>query len=310
MEQPLLRVEVCGVEVGRVEEAPSEHDFVAQVTSGAPAIHFIKSDGSRIIHDLSNFGAEPETSQIQWLHLCVVLHGAPQFGVQADCILAFSDEESSAYAADPDRTIYEYNEGNIPGVRIQPFFLPERTEPPPPPPLNSFERGLSYSDAVTPTRTSVSCICDECGLSFRLQPHYAGDKYSFVYCSKGIHALSCSRWEDGSPMLCTDDPDPVDEETCELERLAIDHFDQALPSCSHCQKDGTNTGRYSFFETDHVFRCPHCAAPFLFMPEGRRKESYWFELHAGPVAQPWSLTAVHPLHWEPPPPGWPPAAKS
>jgi hypothetical protein len=299
--EPLLRVEVGGREVGRIEEAPSEHDFVAQIVSGAPIIHFVKSDGTRIVHDLSQFAREPETVMIKWLHLCVVVHGEPDFGVQTDCILAYSDEESAAFAADADQMLDDYNEGKVPGVRIQPFFLPERTAPPPPTPLNSFERGLSYRDARTPQNTSVSCVCDECQRSFRLQPHYAeeeGREHSFVYCTKGIHVLTCSKWEMGAPKLRSGSPEPTDEEGLQRRSSEWDYFDQALPWCPHCRVDGTDTGPFSFFETENVFRCPHCAAPFLFEPAGRMKEAYWFELHQGPPAHVWSQTAVHPDHFE------------
>jgi hypothetical protein len=294
VQTPLLRVYVCGHFIGRIGSAVEgvkdvlEEDYVGPVYRLPPTIIFVRSDGSQIVHDLSSHALQPFTAK--FLHLNVRVHGAPAYAVQTDCILAHSAEESARFSADVGQMSELFNGGQIFGVRIQPFFLAERREPPPPAGLNLFERGLHYPDTVTPIRTSLSCLCDACGGSFRLSSYHAMKKrfeISYVYCSSGIHAITMSKYEPGAPPLLAD---PTAREWSDIELL-----ERRLPECEHC------AGTFAFC---NPFRCPHCSAPFLDYASppmgpngksaGRRGEVYWCELHAGPTARPWGISSVHP----------------
>lgn len=87
-----------------------------------------------------------------------------------------------------------------------------------------FYRGLHYPGLITRGNISLSCICDHCGVSFRLQSFHAGfSNCDYMYSSSGLYTL--------------------------VYREA--------PATPITAPDGSTFARLN------PLRCPHCQAPYI-----------------------------------------------
>jgi len=182
-----------------------------------------------------------------WIQLSVRVH--PNLACQADCLVSESGKASDA----------DFKNGVARGIRFQPFYLPGCKG-------NAAElfgrglffRGLHFSGTITPGNVSLSCICDSCQKSFRLQSFHAGfGNCGYFYSDSGVHTLIVDGRVEGCPPAMGKP---------NLETPAI--LEARLPKSS---KDGT---AFRYF---NPLRCRHCGAAFidfLKFPNERETEYY------------------------------------
>ena len=249
---PLLRVTLDSLEIAsfnrRRERTPS-----VPLNGPRPELVFHDSKGGKTAFDLSSLAAE----EFAWIHFSIRV--GPTFGVQSDALLSST--------ADPPLESFANHE--TPGVRLQPFLLPESGEG-----NGQFQgkgmaaRGLHYPGTITPGNVSLLCLCDVCRRTFRLQSFHAGfSGLVYFYCSGGPHTLVMSGYEpDAPPLLQEADP-------AMLERLH-----PRLPPCSRCG------GSFRHF---NPLRCPHCNAPYIDFERfpGERAAEYYGNVVYGETAQ-------------------------
>jgi hypothetical protein len=228
----VLTVTLGGNEVGRVtqDELPTHKQMSLQIPSGQPELTFTDSQGQSYAHNLASALDEG----LPWLHLD--LRVSTQFAGEADALLS---------ASPSDKVATEEFAGGGKAIRFQPFYLPE--SPADPNELvgkGFFYRGLHFQGRITPSNVSLSCICDQCRKSFRLQGFHAGFMDStYFFCDNGPHTLIVSGYVEGAPPLLQ----AVAPET-------VAPFEAQLPSCERC---GGN------FRYLNPFLCPHCHAPYI-----------------------------------------------
>ena len=221
------------------EKVPVEKQISFQLTKQNQVLAFRDSAGVAYEHLL---GFEKG-----WLHLSVRVH--PNLACQTDCLVSENEKVGEL----------DFQKGLINGIRFQPFYLPgckaNATE------LvgrGLFYRGLHFSGTITPGNVSLSCICDACRRSFRLQSFHAGfGNCGYFYSDSGIHTLIVAGNVEGCPPAMGK-PDP--------ETLA--RLESRLPQC---QKDRT---AFRYFNS---LRCPHCKAAYINFqkfPSERETEYY------------------------------------
>ncbi len=121
-----------------------------------------------------------------------------------------------------------------------------------------FFRGLHFPGTISPGNLSLSCICDDCGKSFRLQSFHVGFGHcGYFYSESGLDTLIV----DGAVPGCPPALGPVDA-------AAVAALEARLPLAP---KDGSR------FQYLNPLRCPHCRAPyidFILHPAERATEYY------------------------------------
>jgi len=247
----LLRVVLNDAEVCTVsrDEVPVERRAVAELRAPASVLHFVASDGTRRSYDLRSAYEEGD----RFLHLSVRV--GPGYTVQADALLGTD-------AGDPREA---FEAGKSRGVRLQPFFLPERSDGAVDlAGRGLFARGLHFPGVVTPSNVSLLCICDRCAKSFRLQSFHARfGGVVYAYCSRAPHTLIV-----GEGYLPGD------------EAEAFARIEGALPPCEKCGGE---------FHYANPLRCPHCTAPFIDFARhrGERGREYYGNAMYGEPLQRW-----------------------
>lgn len=238
--KPLLSVLVNGKEICRVMESeiPVEKTPTVEIQNENWDVVFLGSDGKEVVHSL-----ESETG---WFGFSIRVH--PNLACQADCIFGTEKELSTE----------RFVKGELSGIRFQPFFLgsAKSTEKE----LKGhglFARGLHFSGTITPGNVSLSCVCDSCRRSFRLQPFHAGfSNCGYMYSGSGSYTITIPNSIEGSPPALG---------KADAEQL------QSLESRLPKAPDGTE------FRYLNPLRCPHCAEPYIDFeqfPEDREKEYY------------------------------------
>lgn len=220
----LLTVVLNGDEVAAVEpgDLPCELTPSRAIDTNS-TLEFIESTGRRHVHSLGELSG--------WAHISVRLN--ERLGCQADCLVT-DDEIFDAGA----------HKASAPGVRFQPFFLPEAM-------VDAqrlvgqglFARGLHFNGLVTPGSVRLSCECDFCFRTFQVQSFHAGfANLGYMYSDSGAYTLTIADDVPGCPpALGTPD------------MAALERLEAILPLAP----DGT-TFRYA-----HPFRCPHCRKPYI-----------------------------------------------
>ena len=174
----LLTVALNGMTVCTITQAPGEErPPAAPLLSDQTVLSFIDSAGRSYDHDLSTVFQEG----LSWLHLAIRVGRG--FECQADCLI------HTSYAVAEDA----FSKGEVKDIRFQPFHLPQcQRNPKELVGQGLFIRGLHYPGTVTSGNVSLSCICDFCRNSFRLQSFHAGfGDSAYFYCSGGhIRSLS------------------------------------------------------------------------------------------------------------------------
>jgi hypothetical protein len=237
----ILIVSLDDVEIASVsaDELPVEKTPAAKLSHQNAVLKFTDSAGSAYSHALA--------FEEGWLHLSVRVH--PNLACQADCLISDSEHTSEA----------DFQSGKTKGIRFQPFYLSGCAGNPAE--LNGrglFFRGLHFSGTITPGNVSLSCICDACHRSFRLQSFHAGfGNCGYFYSDSGVHTLIV----DGNVNGC-----PPAMGKPEADALAT--LEARLPKSS---KDGTS------FRYTNSLRCPHCGAAYIDFqkfPKDRETEYY------------------------------------
>jgi hypothetical protein len=215
----------------------------ARVQTGRPVLAFTDSQGRERAFDLSFVRDEGK----DWVHFCVRV--SPEYLVQPDLVLGDSSE-------DPERA---FRAGEVPGVRLQPFVLPESSKN-----YELFEgrglfsRGFHFKGIVTPGNVSLICVCGYCDQSFRIQSFHAGmSDVVYFYCSDCSETLVVSADLADAPGLL-ETPDAA----------SLERFEQRLPTCAECG------GSFAYY---NPMRCPHCKEPYIDFsrfPEERIYEYY------------------------------------
>jgi len=221
------------------EKLPVEKRISFQLPNQNSILSF--RDSARFSYDHSlNF-------ESGWIHLSVRIY--PNLACQADCLVSENEKVGET----------DLLKGLAKGIRFQPFYLPGCK-------ANAAElvgrglffRGLHFSGTITPGNVSLSCLCDSCRKSFRLQSFHSGfGNCSYFYSDSGINTLIVSEFVEGCPPAIGKP---------NLETLAI--LEARLPKSS---KDGTAFRYYN------SLRCPHCRAPFIDFqkfPKEREVEYY------------------------------------
>jgi len=239
-EKPLLDVYLDNELVLDVKksELPCEKTPVLRLKNEGQSLRFI--DASGVEH---SFSLDHESG---YLHLSVRVH--ENLGCQADCLI--SDSKDIA----PDA----FQKLEVRGIRFQPFFISgsdidlEKFKG-----QGLFRRGLHFSGTVTSGNVSLSCLCDECRKSFRLQSFHAGfSDLGYFYSASGKETLVVSSYIKGSPPALG---------KANLEEVR--ELEAKLPIA----KDGST---FSYF---NALRCPHCGAAYIDFekhPELREQEYY------------------------------------
>ena len=181
-----------------------------------------------------------------WCHLTVRLH--PSLACEIDCIVSASSKRSP----------HALDHGSARGIRFQPVILDVSTvQRPETRGQGLFGRGLHLPGEVTPGNVSLSCICDDCSRSFRLQSFHAGfSNVGYFYSESGQFTIVVNGDVEGAPVPPSE-PDPS----------ALAALESRLPPAP----DGTRFGYLN------PLRCPHCKAPyidFVSHPEIRANEYY------------------------------------
>ena len=237
----LVEILLNGKQVAVVsdEKLPVEKRISFQLTNQSSILLF--RDTAGLSHDhLLNF-------EKGWIHVSIRVH--PNLACQADCLVSESEKISET----------DFKTGAANGIRFQPFFLPGCK-------ANAaelvgrglFYRGLHFSGTITPGNVSLSCICDLCRKSFRLQSFHAGfGNCGYFYSDSGLHTLIV----DGRVEGCPPAMGAVNSE-------ALARLEARLPKST---KDET-TFRYL-----NSMRCPHCKAAYIDFqkfPKEREVEYY------------------------------------
>lgn len=229
----LLIVLVGGHEVCSIESAPVEKMVSIPIGPDSHELAFTDSAGKTYAHNLESVLKDG----CSWLHLSVRVHGS--FACQSDCLISDSKD-------DP---VHQFQAGRVKGIRFQPFLLPERG----PAADRSvghglFHRGFHFTGVVTPGNVSLSCICDYCSESFRLQSFHAGfGDDAYFYCSGGPHTLVTNGYRDTHVSY-----QPPSIGTPDWSKLA--ELEEKLPQCRICGGD---------FRYLNSFLCPHCLKPYI-----------------------------------------------
>lgn len=240
----LLEVMIDGVVQASVDgsRVPGETTIDVPLQDGASEVVF-RGDGDLLVrHALAH--------EAGWGHFSVRVH--ENLACQADCVV------SPAKDFDPRA----FGRGEIRGVRFQPFFLGgAKVDPRELEGRGLFARGLHFSGHVSPGNLSLSCICDRCQRSFRLQSFHAGfSRVAYFYSGSGRHTLVVDGGGPGAPV-------PGLRALSEEDAKAISALEHRLPPAP----DGTP------FRYLNPLRCPHCAAPYIDFeahPEMRPHEYY------------------------------------
>jgi hypothetical protein len=207
------------------EKLPVEKQISFQLSKQNPILAFCDSAGVACEHLL---GFEKG-----WVHLSVRVH--LNLACQADCLVSENEKVGET----------DFQKGLAKGIRFQPFYLPGCK-------ANAaelvgrglFYRGLHFSGTITQGNVSLSCICDVCRRSFRLQSFHAGfGNCGYFYSDSGIHTLIVADNVEGCPPAMGNP---------NLEALA--RLESRLPKSS---KDGT---AFHYFNS---LRCPHCKAAYI-----------------------------------------------
>ncbi len=194
-------------------------------TEKQPTVFLGKSNRSLIFEDSKGTTYEHQlTFEDGWCALSIRLHET--FVCQSDCIVGPTSSLQTE----------EFRKGNLKGIRFQPFYLPEcAANPDTLIGRGLFYRGLHFPGNITPGNVSLSCICDYCRKSFRIQSFHAGfSSCQYMYSDSGAYTL-------------TYDTEP-----------------STLPTAP----DGSS------FSFNNPFRCPHCKKPFIDFekhPEDRKE---------------------------------------
>jgi hypothetical protein len=219
-------------------EIPCEKTPVVFSKNVGNSLRFVDSEGGEY-----SFSLDYESG---YIHLSVRVH--ENLACQADCLI--SETKEIAFDA--------FQKLEVKGIRFQPFFLPGGQV------SNSkfkgrgfMRRGFHYPGRVTPGNVSLSCICDECKKSFRVQSFHAGfSDCGYFYSESGKETLTVSGYVKGSPPSLG---------KANLEEVR--ELETKLPKA----KDGTS---FSYF---NGFRCPHCGANYIDFkayPKERELEYY------------------------------------
>ncbi len=238
--KPLLTVLIDGKEIGRVvvSDLPAELKPTVEIKNENTSIVFLDSDGHEVVHSLGN-----ETG---WFAFSIRVH--PNLACQADCI----------FGKEKDLSTERFTKGELKGIRFQPFFIgaPEKIEAE----LKGhglFARGLHFSGTITPGNVSLSCVCDSCRKSFRLQSFHAGfSNCGYMYSESGRFTLTIPDSIGGSPPALG-----------KAEPQSLSSLEEKLQTAP----DGTA------FKYLNPLRCPHCSEPYIDFekfPEDRGNEYY------------------------------------
>lgn len=226
LKKPLLRVIIDGTDVAKVtpNDLPCERQPSVRV-SPSSSVSFVDSNGRTYRHDLP--------FEDGWLHLSVRVF--EHRVCQADGILSQSATPNpEAFGTGADR-----------GIRFNPFYLPGcQADEQELKGRGLFFRGLHFSGRITPGNVSLSCICDACARSFRLQSFHTGfGNCAYFYSESGRDTLIVEDTVPGCPAVLASPAEP-----------ALAEFEQRLP---RAKTDGT-TFRYS-----NPLRCPHCSGAYI-----------------------------------------------
>lgn len=219
--------EICRITSG---EVPAKKRPAVQLQSARPELVFTDSAGQTYAHDLSSVVADG----LSWAHFDIRV--SERFAAEADCLLSNSPDEKVAQQ--------EFaNHGKA--IRFQPLYLPELpTDPTELIGKGFFFRGLHFPGTITTSNISLSCLCDHCRKSFRLECFHAGFMdVTYFFCNGGPHTLIVGRGaEDAPPLLQYSTPETVAP------------FEARLPPCEKCG------GSFKYL---NPFPCPHCLQPYI-----------------------------------------------
>ena len=252
----LLTVVLNGDEVAAVEPGDPPCELTpSRLIARNSTLEFIESTGRRHVHSLGELSG--------WAHISVRVN--ERLGCQVDCLVTDNEIFDPEALSNP----------SVPGVRFQPFFLPEAGgDPQRMIGQGLFARGLHYSGLVTPGSVRLSCECDFCARTFQVQSFHAGfANIGYMYSESGAFTLTIADDVPGCPpALGTPD-------RAELKRL-----EAILPLAP----DGT------IFRYTHPFRCPHCRKPYIDFEAhpGLREREYYGNC----------LFGVPPIRYPPPAP--------
>jgi hypothetical protein len=229
MAAPVLTVEVDGDVVCEFSRAelPAEKTPSVMLKAGASEVVFREANGSAQRHALP--------FEEGWAHLSVRLHDT--LVCQADCLISSSSKpDAEAFTA-----------GTIRGIRFQPAFVQgSKADPAEVVGQGLFARGLHFGGRVSPGNLSLSCICDSCHVSFRLQSFHAGFlQVGYFYSQSGRYTLTVPSSVEGAPVAL-EEPEPQ----------ALARLEARLPPAP----DGTR------FRYLNPLRCLHCQAPYIDFP--------------------------------------------
>lgn len=238
--KPVLTVSINDDEICKIAHAelPVEKNPTIEIREQNSRVVFEDYEGFKTVHDLGD--------STGWFRFSVRVHD--NLACQVDCIFG-KDQD-----LDPEGLI----NGETLGIRFQPLFLGEARS------IEEgftghgmFHRGLHYPGMVTPGTVSLSCVCDACRTSFRLQSFHAGfSNCVYMYSDSGRYTLVI--------------PDEVEEAPPALgkaDTLSLEELERNLPTAP----DG------SFFKYMNPLRCPHCSEAFIDFqrfPEDREGEYY------------------------------------
>ena len=236
------------------EDVPKNERFSFPIPKENASLSFVASSGKTYRHDLQSAVKDGWS----WIHLSVMVSDV--FGVGADALLGNSDNPPEA----------EFRTGMADGMRFQPISLPEMEGGEMD--LSGqglFQRGFHKSGVVTPANLTLSCICDFCEKSFRLQSLHAGfEGITYMYCSGGPHTLfALKTYPDAPPVFGPPD------------LASVERFEARLPECLECG------GNFKYYNS---FLCPHCSKPYIDFerfPYLRELEYYANYLYDGSVQQ-------------------------
>jgi hypothetical protein len=245
---PAIRASINEIAICEISRGPSEKRIVCKLAQPAAVLQLEDADNKVYRYDLASAVREG----FCWAHVSVRV--SEDFACQSDAILSKSND-------DPQE---RFRSGTACGIRFQPFYLPGCKR------SNSelagrglFYRGFHFGGSVTPGNVSLSCICDLCESSFRIQSFHSGlSGDAYFYCSKGLHTLVVSDLASGART------------TVEKSRPeSLTDLEARLPPCDHCG------GTFAYL---NPFRCPDCAAPYIDFrrfPADRETEYYGNHLY-------------------------------
>jgi hypothetical protein len=235
----ILEVVVDGKTVAKIgqKDLPCERTPSVWITRDS-RLECVPRGGTSIVHHLDH--------EEGWAHFSVRVGAG--LACQIDCVVSQEPKfDPTAIAS-----------GRATGIRFQPFLLPGARD------SNAifagrglFFRGLHFSGTVTPGTVTLSCVCDECRKSFRVQSFHAGfSGVGYFYSTSGRYTLTVSEHVPGAPPALG-----------KPEAVALAKLELLLPAAP----DGTS------FSYLNPFRCPHCGSPYIDFtkyPEQREGEYY------------------------------------